>query len=78
MLFTLVLEPKEEGSEEVTDSGSGEEVSNESIVSLHTLHGVRTPSINRTMKLIRFYKRRRVCILVDSGSTHNLDITLAK
>lgn len=75
-----MLEPEEEEvGDELADSGTGEEVSNEPVVSLHALHGVDMPFINRKMKLIGFYKKTTICVLVDSGSTHNfLDTTMVK
>jgi hypothetical protein len=40
----------------------------EPIISLNTLTGLSTP---QTLKLIGYIKKRKVIILVDSGSTHN-------
>ncbi|KAI4340489.1 hypothetical protein MLD38_025318 [Melastoma candidum] len=49
------------------------------IVSLHALHGVALSFKNRTMKVIGLYKKRKLTILVDSGSTHNfLDAEIAR
>lgn len=78
-LFTLVLEPKEETVEDSSEGESAEEIQKELVVSMHALHGIGMHSINQTMKLIGCYKKKRLSLLVDLGSSHNfLDATVAK
>ncbi|KAI4365468.1 hypothetical protein MLD38_021452 [Melastoma candidum] len=49
------------------------------MVSLYALHGIAMPRQNRTMKVLGFYKKMKLTILMDSGSTHNfLDVRVAK
>lgn len=48
-------------------------------LTLHTLYGVENSVNNQTMKLVGYFKKRRLNILIDPGSTHNfLDISVAK
>lgn len=76
-LFLLILEPMEEAKE--VEEIEGEEVDNEPIISLHALHGVRISHNNQTMRLVRYYRKRRLHVLVDSRSTHNvLNLEVAK
>lgn len=66
-VYVMVLKPEEE--EEVTKvekENQLPEQQEDPLVSLHALHGVKMHSINQTMKLIGFYKRKRLSILVDS------------
>lgn len=78
-LYSLALEPAEEG-EKVEESTLLEpEEGDVAELSLHALHGLEMSLENQTMKLIGYYKKRRLNILIDSKSTHNfLDLAVAK
>ncbi|KAI4382928.1 hypothetical protein MLD38_008822 [Melastoma candidum] len=82
--FAITLEPDEpeETEDEVVqqqDPVTEEEKEETPRVSLYALHGISLNSQNRSMKVVRHYKRMRLVILIDSGSTHNfLDPKIAK
>lgn len=78
-LYPLVLEREE--MEQRTEERENPELEEEDvpILSLHALHGVDMTFQNQTMKLVGYYKKKKLNILVDSGSTHNfLDVAVAK
>lgn len=65
--------------EDMNEIGSPGETQTKPVVSLHAIHGVGMRSINQTMKLIGYYRKRQSSVLVDSGSAHNfLDTIVAK
>ncbi|KAI4340580.1 hypothetical protein MLD38_025400 [Melastoma candidum] len=80
-VYSLILEAGDENSDEKTEPEAEEvlDTDNTPIVTLHAIHGVAMSFRNRTMKIIGRYKKRKLTILVDSGSTHNfLDLGVAK
>lgn len=58
-LYTLVLELEEEVLEEVQETDNTGEIHEEPIVSLHALHGVGVQTMNQTMKLTGYYKKKK-------------------
>ncbi|KAI4365153.1 hypothetical protein MLD38_021167 [Melastoma candidum] len=80
-LYSITLEAEEVSKD--TEGEAEEDVGTVEVetlvVSLHALHGVTMSHKNHTMKVVGYYKRRRLTILIDSGSTHNfLDVGVAK
>ena len=55
-----ILEEDKELEEESHDS--------QPIISCHALSSFTTP---QTLKVVRFLKKKKVIVLIDSGSTHN-------
>lgn len=78
-LYSLVLE-QAEVDEEAGDSDSQETEEDEgATLSLHALHGVEMTGSNQTMRLLGYFKKRKLNVFIDSGSTHNfLDQAVAK
>lgn len=78
-LYSLVLEPDEEGEELEETKLTCQEEDEMVELSLHALHGLEMSKDNITMKLNGYYKKKRLSILIDLKSTHNfLDLTTAK
>lgn len=77
--YALVLEPEDDEAAEAEEEELLPAESEEPLVTLHALHGVKLQSTNQTMKLVGFYKKQKLHVLEDSGSTHNfLDAVVAK
>lgn len=78
-LYSLILEPMEEEDEleeEIEEVGAA---ADDPIISLHALHVVQVSRRNKTMRLVGSYKKRKLHVLADSGSTDNvLDLEVAK
>lgn len=56
-----------------------EEEEGMSTLSSLALHGIEVATKNQTMKIFGYIKKRRLNVLIDSGSTHNfMDLTVAK
>lgn len=73
-LYSLTLEETVEEEEEPLESKEvEEEVEGEesTTLSLHALHDIELTEKNQTMKMVGYVKKRRLNVLVDSGSTHN-------
>lgn len=48
-------------------------------LSLNALHGMDVTLENQTIKLVGYFKNKKLNVLIDSRSTHNfLDLTVAK
>lgn len=48
-------------------------------LSLHVIHGVDKTRRNQTMKMVGYVKKKRLNVLIDSGSTYNfMDLVVAK
>lgn len=77
-LHSLILEPMDE-EEDLEEVEGVETADTDPIISLHALHRVRMSPKNHTMRLIGYYKKRKLHVLVNLGSTHNvLDVEMAK
>lgn len=78
-LYSLVLEPAVEGEEVEGSTLMEPKEGDVAELSLYVLCGLEMSLENQTMKLIGYDKKRRLNILIDSGSTHNfLDLAVAK
>lgn len=77
-LYSITLESMEEEKEGEVNVQEAEE--EETInLSLHVLHGVELTMNNQTMKLVEYFKKRKLNVLIDSRSTHNfLGLVVAK
>lgn len=64
----MTMEVAEEEEEAVEPNIEEEENEEVATISLHTLHGVELAAENQTMKLIGYIKKRRLNVLIDSGS----------
>lgn len=78
-LYSLTVELTGEEDEPLEPKILEEEEEEEATLSLHDLHDIEIATKNQTMKLVRYVKKRRLNILIDSGSTHNFcDLSVAK